>query len=580
MTESKIDATCTQNGETVYTCDDCEYSYKANIIEPKGHVFEKTVVNSTCTTDGYTEYRCACGYAYISDYISATGHEYVDTIVSPNCLTAGHTTHKCKNCEYSYISNQTDPVSHKYVESVVPPTCGDQGYTIFSCEKCDDEYISDYTAPLVHNITSALTAPTCTDTGYTTYSCSSCDYSYVSDYKAPTGHAMNKAVVSPTCISEGKTTYKCEVCSYSYSETVAPLGHSFSKIVTMPTLSDMGYTEYTCNRDECGYSYTGDLRFYNDILPNGAYANNSTVLAEGIDVSEYNYGNYDSIDFASLKDAGIDYVIIKAGSSYRDGFSKGGIDPKFEQSYDDAKAAGLDVGVYFYTYAKSVDEIVQDARLLLSILDGKQFEYPIYLDLEDDSLLDIDKVTITQMCVEFFTILQRAGYYTGLYVNNSWLYNQLQTEVALSKFEIWYARYSEASDQYIWHTDAYGENLGMWQYSDNGHFEAMEDIPFDLSFAYKNYPEIIKEGGFNGYNKEEIKFVDSDKVFVYVIANAINVRSSSDFDATDNLIGLAYKGDCLEVLEKQDEYLKIKFNGAYAYITANTSYISFEFPIQ
>ena len=122
MTESKIDATCTQNGETVYTCVDCEYSYKANIIEPKGHVFEKTVVNSTCTTDGYTEYRCACGYAYISDYISATGHEYVDTIVSPNCLTAGHTTHKCKNCEYSYISNQTDPVSHKYVESVVPPT--------------------------------------------------------------------------------------------------------------------------------------------------------------------------------------------------------------------------------------------------------------------------------------------------------------------------------------------------------------------------------------------------------------------------------------------------------------------------
>ena len=617
LSKRKIDATCTQSGEMIYSCNDCGYTYRESVIEPTGHVYTKVEVAPECTKDGYTKYTCECGFSYTSDNVSATGHDYVNTVTAATCKSEGYTTHKCKVCDYSYISNHINPLSHSYSKTVYEPTCNAPGYTVYSCNNCDNEYISDYTEPLEHSFVTVVNEPTCENSGseahscakcdysyetqldrlphdlvalvtpptcdlegYTLFSCANCEYTYKANYLDPLGHTISEVTLTPTCTNVGERVYSCQVCPYTFTEVIKPLGHSFSALVTMPTLSDMGYTEYTCTNENCDFSYTGDFKFYGDLLPNGAYANNSEILAQGIDISQYNYGAYESIDFASIKESGIDYVIIKAGSSYRDGFTKGGIDPKFEQSYADAKAAGLDVGVYFYTYARSVSEIIQDARLLISILDGKQFEYPIYLDLEDDSLLDIDKTTMTEMCVEFFTILQRAGYYTGLYVNNSWLHDQLQTDVALSKFEIWYARYSDSSDPYIWDADTYGENLGMWQYSDNGHFDAMGDIPFDLSFAYKDYPEIIKNGGFNGYNKDEIKFVDSDKAYVYVIANAINVRSNADFDSIDNLIGFAYKGDCFEVLEKNDEYLIIKFNESPAYITANTSYISFEFPIE
>lgn len=542
LSESKTVPTCTRNGETIYTCDDCGYSYKANIIEPQGHVFEENKVEATCTQGGYIEYSCRCGYSYTSDRISAIGHDFSDTITSADCTNAGYTTHKCNRCGYSYVSNQTDPIAHEYTKTVTPPSCSSQGYTTYSCSNCESEYISDHVAPI--------------------------------------GHDLAKTEVSPDCTSEGKTTYSCQNCSYEYSETIKPLGHSFTKLVTMPTLSDMGFTDYKCERAGCGYSYVGDMRFYKDILPNGAYANNSTVLAKGIDVSVHNYANNNSIDFASIKASGIDFVIIRAGQSYFDNYTKGGVDAKFEQSYADAKAAGLDVGVYFYTYATNVNEIIQDARLLISILEGKQFEYPIYLDLEDPSLENIDPSIITEMCMEFFTILQRAGYYTGLYINNAWLQNHIQTEVALSNFEIWYARYSETDTEAVWNDDLYGENLGMWQYSDEGSFDAIEGVPFDLNYAYKNYPEIIKANGFNGYGKDEIKFYDSDKIFAYVIANSLIIRSAPDFSTTATISGYAQYGDCLEVIEINEDYLKVKFQGKYAYVASNPEHISFKYPIK
>ncbi len=537
MIETKNEATCTENGQITHTCLDCGYTYLTNITEPVGHNFTKNKVEPQCTADGYTEYTCECGFSYVSDYVSATGHKYSDTVKTPTCDVGGHTTHTCTICNYSYISNHTDPSAHDLEEAVVSPTCTLQGYTVYKCKNCTYTYNSNYTAPLGHKYTSEILS-------------------------------------EPSCTVEGKTKYTC-ACGDSYTVTVASEGHAFSSLVTMPTLSDMGYTEFSCTK--CEFKYTGDYRFYSDMLPNGAYSNNLTPLAKGIDVSLNNYGDMESIDFNGIKNAGFDYVIIKAGSTYRENFTKGGKEEKFEQSYNDAKAAGLNVGAYFYTYATSVNEIIRDARLLISILDGKQFEYPIYLDVEDPSLETIDKATLTQMCVEFFTILQRAGYYTGLYVNNTWLEERIQTEVALSKFDIWYARPSQGEP--VWSTEQYGEHLGMWQYSFEGTFDTMQGIPFDLNLSYKNYPEIIKSSGFNGYGKDIIKFIDSDKVFVYVKANSINIRSTSDFDSTENKIGTAYLGDCFEVIEKTDEYTKIIFEGKVAYISANLSYVSFEYPL-
>lgn len=542
---TEMAATCTEAGKISYLCPDCSYTYIDLIVEPKGHSYNITVTDPVCNEGGSTEYICECGYSYVSDHISALGHDITKKETAPTCTEMGYTSYICSRCDFKYNGDFIDPNDHVIVSTVIEPTCTDNGYTDYSCKNCDLEY----------RLMSA----------------------------EPLGHTYSEATVSNvSCTEKGEIKYACK-CGDEYSVILSPLGHDFSKAVTMPSISDMGSTEFSCGR--CDFTYVGDFRFYSQILKD-AYANNAEVMADGIDISMYNYkvdanGDFISLNWDAIKNAGIEYAIIKAGSSFRENGTLGGIEPTFEKSYTDAKAAGIDVGVYFYTYATSVDEIALDAYLLLSILDGKQFEYPIYLDLEDSSLSHLDPATLTEMCVEFFTILQRAGYYTGLYVNNEWLYNKVITEVALSKFELWYARYP-SSEEKVWNAELYGEHLGMWQYSDAGSIEGIEDVPFDMNFSFKDYPALIKEGGFNGYC-EDIKFIDSDKEFVYVIWNtSIKVRSSSDYftadeyDSNADVIGYAKYGSRFQVLEKTEQYTKILYNGKIAYVSANPLYVSFD----
>ncbi len=587
ITEKTVAPTCTKNGETVYTCDDCGYSYKANIIEPAGHTYEKKTVSASCTEDGYTEYTCTCGETYISDYVSAKGHDYKNTVIAPTCTEIGYTKHECVECEYSYISNHLNAIGHTLNNAVKAATCTEQGYTEYSCEKCDYSHKADHTKPEDHVFDKTVTAPTCTEMGYTTYKCANCEYSYVSDHISPTGHTYNKETVTQrTCTEKGEDKYIC-ACGDSYSIITAPSGHSFSKITTMPTLSDMGYTEFTCT--ECQYKYKGDYRFYSEILKD-AYAENTKPASKGIDLSYHNYkkdssNNYIPLDWDAIKAAGVEYVIIRAGySSQADGSFN--VDETFEQSYLAAKAAGLKVGAYFYTCAKSVNDIEIEANLLLDLLKGKKFEYPIYLDLEDESYLNTDKTdlsgvdaqTINEMCMKFFTILQRSGYYTGLYVNSNWLYNLIDTDFAISHFDIWCAKWQEVGNEPIWNTEEDGQPFGMWQYTDSGYIGEMK---VDFNYAYKNYPDIIMQGGFNGY-ENDIRFPDSNKTYVVVTYNgSVRIRSKCDYFITDgydaslDVITTVKQGTRFEVIEKTENYAAILYNGQTAYISVNPTYVSF-----
>lgn len=538
-------------------------------------------VEPTCTESGYTEYTCDCGYSYISDYISAKGHIYKDTVYAPTCTEPGYTEHTCSVCSYSFTSEQTAPHKHKMSSVEHPPSCTEQGYTEYICYVCDYSYISDYKQSTGHVFSENTILPTCLDEGFTEKTCQNCDYSYKTNFTPPTGHKYEKEVLSKvTCTESGEERFTC-ACGDTYSIITSPTGHDFSRKVTMPTLSDMGYTDFRC--EKCEYIYRGEYTFYSDILEN-AYAQNSEVLAKGIDISHHNYkmdgeGNYISLDWDAIKAAGVSYVIIRIGDASI------GIDPTFEKSYKEARAAGLGVGFYFYTRAMSVEEISIEANLVVSALRGKQFEYPVYLDLEDETQKSIDSAVLNEMCIEFFTILQRAGYYTGLYVNNEWLYKVIDTETALSRFEIWFARYPATADgeEPAWDVEQNGQHLGMWQYTDSGTIEGIDDMVFDFSFSYKDYPALITDGGFNGY-ESDVVFQDSGKSFVWVVYDReINIRSKSDFftkddydSPLDDIIGFAKKGTRFEVVEKNEKYTAIKYNGEVAYISANPKYISFE----
>ena len=92
----------------------------------------------------------------------------------------------------------------------------------------------------------------------------------------------------------------------------------------------------------------------------------------GLDLSKHN----GTIDFDEIKKNN-SFVILRAG------YGTSTKDPKFEEYYKQAKAAGLKVGAYWYSYALNVNDAKTEAKKCLEVIKGKQFEYPIYIDMED-----------------------------------------------------------------------------------------------------------------------------------------------------------------------------------------------------
>ena len=307
-------------------------------------------------------------------------------------------------------------------------------------------------------------------------------------------HSFTDKTVSATCTVGGYVEHICDLCGYSYRDfTTSAEPHDYTSTIIPPTALEAGYTEHICS---CSASYVDSFINYSEIL-NSPYLESSTVLARGIDVSRWNHqidtasGEYLPLDWQKIKAAGFDFVIIKAGST------KSGKEPTFEMDYAGARAAGLDVGAYFYTYSSTIDGIKSDTSLLLECLSGKQFEYPIYFDLEDSSLISLGKSTLTELCEVFICTMQRNEYYSALYTNNNWLRNILDTSRILSLFDIWYARYP-LTDTPAWNEEKYGKQLSMWQYTQTGEIEGIEGY-FDINLCYRNYADIMKKWNLNGF---------------------------------------------------------------------------------
>ncbi len=509
-TETVTPPTCEQAGYTRYTCA-CGYTYDGDQVPPTGHTLTETVTLPTCEQAGYTRYTCACGYTYDGDQVPPTGHTLTETVTPPTCEKAGYTRYTCA-CGYTYDGDQVPPTGHTLTETVTLPTCEKAGYTRYTCA-CGYTYDGDQVPPTGHTLTETETPPTCEQAGYTRYTCD-CGYTYDGEHVPPTGHILTETVtVPPTCTEEGYTRYECESCDYQRDgNPVAPLAHiNSTSEIYYATVNRTGYTLHTCH--DCGYSYEDNYVQYQDIV-SGAYVDNTEILKQGIDTSKWNheYGasleDMRPLDWEALKAAGVEFVILKAGSTL-------GKDPAFERDYIDAKAAGLEVGAYFYAYSTTVEGTVQDVNMLLEWLEGKQFEYPIYFDAEDPSISGLGRERLMELCVTFVERLQEAGYYAALYTNTEWLYNLLDTEWIKGSLDVWYARYvADRSDgsssftledtDFTWKDGtAYkpgnpDKRYGIWQYTQYGRVEGFR-YRFDFNYAFKDYKPIMVKWGLNGF---------------------------------------------------------------------------------
>ena len=164
----------------------------------------------------------------------------------------------------------------------------------------------------------------------------------------------------------------------------------------------------------------------------------------GIDVSKYQA----SVDFEKVKEAGVQFVIIRLG--YR-GYGSGTLvqDPKFEEHFTNARNAGLRVGVYCFTQAVNEDEAREEAQACVYVLNGRQLDYPIYYDTEAtgtgsgraDGLGVEDR---TKCAVAFCEEVKALGYQPGVYASTTWFRKRLDLS-QLTKYNIWNAHYNVAS---------------------------------------------------------------------------------------------------------------------------------------
>lgn len=176
------------------------------------------------------------------------------------------------------------------------------------------------------------------------------------------------------------------------------------------------------------------------------------LFQNGIDVSRYQ-GN---INWGRVAAAGKQFAIVRVGSGNSGGLY---VDPYFLQNVNGAKAAGLRVGAYYYTYARTRAAVANELTTFLNVMDGLQLEYPVFVDVEDSSLTSLGRAALTSLVQYAMDILYQRKWYAGWYSYTNYI-NSYLNAAALSQYPLWVADYRSAL--------GYNGSYAMWQYTGSG----------------------------------------------------------------------------------------------------------------
>ena len=211
------------------------------------------------------------------------------------------------------------------------------------------------------------------------------------------------------------------------------------------------------------------------------------MAVKGIDVSHWQ----GTIDWSKVKAAGIEFAIIKAGGSDAGFYT----DSKWEENYKGAKAAGIPVGAYYFVGKDCVSAAAgkADAERFIQFLKGKQLEYPVYMDNEAQPASA--KAGITEATIAFCETMEAAGFFAGVYGSTNSGFKERMDDSKLGEYTHWVAQYTDKC--------TYAGNYGIWQYTSKGSVSGISGN-VDLDLAYQDFPTVIKNGGFNGYKKNDV----------------------------------------------------------------------------
>lgn len=257
---------------------------------------------------------------------------------------------------------------------------------------------------------------------------------------------------------------------------------------------------------------------------------------KGIDVSKYQ-GN---IDWKKVKAAGISFAFIRVGYAGYEGNIV--VDSKYHYNIKNATANGIDVGVYVYSYCKTVAAAKRAAKETLELVKPYFLSYPIAFDIEDNIYIKNTKAFNSQIASSFLNEIIFAKYYAMLYTY-TYFANSFLDMNALSKFDLWIADYRTKL--------GYNGKYSIWQYTDKGKVDGIK-TQVDLNYGYKDHKSLIQTGKLNNYKEQKPK------------KYSVNVFSFLKKEIADNLYY------ALKFLDINSE-VKLLDNNQYSVVISNFS---------
>lgn len=248
-----------------------------------------------------------------------------------------------------------------------------------------------------------------------------------------------------------------------------------------------------------------------------------------------------SVNFKKVKEAGFVGVIIRAG------YGMTNVDAYFHEHIQGAIKAKLPVGIYWFSYAYTVDMAKKEAKKCLELIKPYKITLPVYWDYEYDSDSyaegqghPVSNLTLNQMAVAFCSEIRKGGYVPGIYFNKDFRDNRFSKEV-LNSYSQWYAYYNKTLDK--------SKGVDLWQYTSQGEVAGIPAPDEDLNY-------VVNEKILNGID-DDIPLSDtSEEHYVKLLQISLNVSYGLSMPVDGKYGKLTEAGVALHYLHYQKPTIK------------------------
>jgi GH25 family lysozyme M1 (1,4-beta-N-acetylmuramidase) len=220
------------------------------------------------------------------------------------------------------------------------------------------------------------------------------------------------------------------------------------------------------------------------------------------------------------------------------------VDEKFKYFADGMVKYGIPFGVYCYSYALDLLQARDERLALFDAIKGYKLDYPVYFDMEDADHYKERKgfpndLTLVQMCADFCDYFEKKGYYASIYASKSWFDTHLKHD-SLDKYDKWIAQWNSVC--------TYAKPYGTWQFTSKFRLDGYNGN-LDCSYAYYDYPKIMRDKGLNGYTKQEDDIVvipNEDFEMLYNVERKKNQQLNEEYSQLeDDILALTLTNDNL-----------------------------------